>query len=98
MTIHPETYYRATELTKLIPGRPSLRCILRWLSKGSRRQGRIPSQLVGGRRVILGADLLAWINRGKDPALEQPTISRTPAERQRAANKAIAQLQRKGWL
>jgi len=35
--------------------------VARWLSKGVRGRGRLPSMLVGGRRLIRREDLEKWI-------------------------------------
>lgn len=95
--IDPEADYRPQDVSALIPGRPSLPTIWRWLLRGLKSPSgrrRLPSRKVGGRRFVRGADLLAWLDYEAQPP--QSLLSRSPSARDHAAASAAEALDRLG--
>ena len=91
--IDPEQHYRVTQVSKLVPGRPHVTTIWRWVLAGAGGR-RLRSIKVGGRRFILGQDLLDFMAAESEPAECTPT--RSPAARRRASERAACELEKLG--
>ena len=91
--IDPNTHYRVSQVSKLLPGNPAAATIWRWLMTGvgGRRLGSVK---IGGRRFVRGQDLLDFI--AEEPTSATRPTFRTPAARRRASEQADRELERLG--
>lgn len=97
MTIKFDQFYAVRDLTKIIPGGPSLPTVWRWILRGTKRRPKLPSFLIGGRRLIKGADLIAWIDAGREAVPEvAPNPTALSEERKQRAELAKAKLAKWG--
>lgn len=95
--IDPEQYYSVGTVRKLIPSRPSNPTLWRWVRQGivhGNQRVRLNAIKLGGRRLILGSDLVAFVTALNS---DRPTTNIvTPAEYDRRAEAAERRLTEAG--
>jgi hypothetical protein len=81
------------EVSAMLPNRPSLCAIWRWRTKGVRGK-KLETVVIGGKPFTTRAAVARFAEyQGGSDAPQ----SRTPAQRQRAAEKASRELEAAGW-
>jgi hypothetical protein len=89
--IDPARAYRPKEVSKLLPGNPHSSTVWRWWRHGVTRRGkkvRLKVQFVGGRVIIWGHDLLAFL---EDPS-QETVAPMSSAQSDAAAQAAMREL------
>jgi hypothetical protein len=97
-----EDYLTLTEAAKLIPGREpgkriSVGTIWRWCKRGVRNGIRLQSVLIGQQRYTTKLWLQEFIDavtKTAEPVGNEPPHSRTPRQRQAAAERATEELKK----
>ncbi|HUY32009.1 MAG TPA: DUF1580 domain-containing protein [Pirellulales bacterium] len=90
-----ETPLSLSEATALLPGRPHLSTVWRWVLKGVRGV-RLETLVSGGRRYTTHEALERFVAGTTAAAHGQPAPVRTPKQRARAIAAAEAELERAG--
>lgn len=91
INIVDEEILSLAQATKMLPGRPHLSSIFRWMSRGVRGV-RLESVLVGGRRYTSREALERFSAATTAAANREPAPIRTPTQRQRAIERAEKEL------
>lgn len=83
-----------TQAARLLPSRPSTATLWRWMQKGARGR-KLETCIIGGRRYTSVEALQRFTEQTGD---DQPHVTvRTPAQRERAIQKAEKELESAGW-
>jgi hypothetical protein len=93
---HGESLISIPDACEIIPGRPHLATVYRWMVKGVRGGIRLETALVGGRRFTSREAIQRFVDRLSGERGDAVHV-RTPRQRQRAAAKANDELAKAGW-
>jgi hypothetical protein len=91
-----ESLVSIPEASRLIPGRPHLATIYRWMARGVRGI-KLETCLIGGRRFTSQEKVQLFVEHLTAAAAETPRHSRTVKQRTRAAELANSELAKAGW-
>ena len=91
ISISTEDLVSLSSAAKLLPGRPHISSIFRWVSRGV-RGNRLETWLIGGRRYTSREALERFIAATTAAAAGEPPPVRTPRQREQAIKRAEAEL------
>ena len=88
-------YLTFKQAAQTLPGRPHISTLARWRSRGIHGV-KLTTVKIGGRRMVAADDLQRFIEAVTCAADGQPAPTRTSKQRQRAVERAEAELRREG--